>query len=231
VAALMRDAPYYAYLLALDVTPLLAIFCTGRLSELPPDPAAAPARLLGDIAKRVRRLMRPERGEEVRAIGKIRVPDGSPDADELRLGLLPKAALPGFVGIEVGVVYAPGAGGAIELPEVLLRVTSGSACEAAIEGLARHGRSMRGRKPDERVIAFTPRLPTARMTAGIAAALARAVMVKGAPASKEKAPAKQAGAAGSASAKGKPESKRRRAPATVTPAPAPVQPRPDARRS
>lgn len=179
VALVMRESPYHAYLVALDATPLLAIFCTGRLAELPPDPAAQPARLLGNVAARVKRLMRG--GEEVRAIGRIRVPDDSPDADELRLGLVPKAALPGFVALEVGVVYAPGAGGAIELPEILLRVTAGSACEEAVEALARHGRSMRGRKPNERVIAFSPRLPTARMTAAIAAALARAVMIKAVP--------------------------------------------------
>lgn len=183
-AYLMREHPYYAYLVALDATALLAVFCTGRLAELPPDPAAAPARLLGDIGRRVERLMRPDRGEEVRAIGRIRVPDGSPDADELRLGLVPKAPVPGFVGLEVGVVYVPGAGGAIAMPEILLRVTGGSACEAAVMSLAAHGRKVRGRKAEERVIAFTPRLPTARMTASIAAALVRAVLVKAPAAAK-----------------------------------------------
>lgn len=180
VALLYRDHPYHATLLALDATPFLAIFCTGRLKELPPDPASAPARLLADIARRARKFMRKDRGEELRAVGRIHVPDGSPDADELRLGLIPKTSLSGFIGLEVGVVYVPGAGGAIEMPEILLRVTSGSPCEAAVLALAKHGRATRGRRPDERVILFTPRLPTANMTARIAAALARAVMVKAA---------------------------------------------------
>jgi hypothetical protein len=173
-AVMWRTEPYYAYLIALDATPLLAIFCTGRMRELPPDPAAAPAGFLRDVAKRVQRLLRAKgREQEARAIGRVRVPDGSPDADELRLGIVPKAPIAGFLGIEVGVVYVPGAGGAIEMPEVLLRVAAGSPCEEAMAELMRHGKSMRGRRPNEKVVLFTPRLPTARMTAGIAAALVR----------------------------------------------------------
>ncbi|AUX46211.1 uncharacterized protein SOCE26_077160 [Sorangium cellulosum] len=211
-------SPYHAHLLALDATALLAIFCTGRLAELPPDPAAGPVAFLRDVARRVRRVHERSaksagRGKatadaerraskapadaerraskapadaerraskapatpELRIVGRLRLPEGSPDADELRLGLAPRAALPGFVSIEVGVVYAPGAGGAIALPEILLRVAPGSPCERAVERLARSGRSSRGRRPTERVLAFTPRLPTARMTAAIAAALVRAV--------------------------------------------------------
>ncbi|WP_437671789.1 hypothetical protein [Sorangium sp. So ce131] len=200
-------SPYHAHLLALDATALLAIFCTGRLAELPPDPAAAPVAFLRDVARRVRRAHEKPakaagRGKaaadaerraskapadaerraskapaapELRVVGRLRLPEGSPDADELRLGLAPRAALPGFVSIEVGVVYAPGAGGAIALPEILLRVAPGSPCERAVERLARSARSSRGRRPTERVLAFTPRLPTARMTAAIAAALVRAV--------------------------------------------------------
>ncbi|WP_437776575.1 hypothetical protein [Sorangium sp. So ce1097] len=210
VHAVAGASPYHAHLLALDATALLAIFCTGRLAELPPDPAARPVAFLRDVARRVRRTLKAPAGAaptaapkraagaaakasagaaarasagaaaraaatELRVVGRLRIPDGSPDADELRLGLAPRAALPGFVAIEVGVVYAPGAGGAIGLPEVLLRVAPGSPCEAAVERLARSGRSSRGRRPGERVLAFTPRLPTTRMTAAIAAALVRAV--------------------------------------------------------
>ncbi|WP_437606552.1 hypothetical protein WMF20_37120 [Sorangium sp. So ce834] len=213
VYAVAGASPYHAHLLALDATALLAIFCTGRLAELPADPAARPVAFLRDVARRVRRshkAPRPAakapasaaqgaaakgsaraaakaagaaakaagaaaRASELRVVGRLRIPDGSPDADELRLGLSPRAALPGFVAIEVGVVYAPGAGGPIGLPEVLLRVAPGSPCERAVEGLAKSGRSSRGRRPGERVLAFTPRLPTARMTAAIAAALVRAV--------------------------------------------------------
>ncbi len=186
--AVWRTEPYYAYLMALDMAPLLAIFGTGRMSELPPDPAAAPAGFLRGVARRSLKLLQ-AKGVEARAIGRVRIPDGSPDADELRLGLVPKTPLAGFLGIEVGVVYVPGAGGPIGLPEVLLRVTVGSACEAAMENLARHGKSMRGRKANERVVLFMPRLPTARMTAAIAAALVRAAATtKAAPKVAEEKP-------------------------------------------
>ncbi|WP_437501575.1 hypothetical protein [Sorangium sp. So ce1099] len=250
VYAVARFSPYHAHLLALDVTALLAIFCTGRLAELPADPAARPVAFLRDVARRVRRSLRAPASAELRApkasasaaaapkgpagaaakapgaaakapgaaatatasaaargagavtelrvVGRLRIPDGSPDADELRLGLSPRAALPGFVAIEVGVVYAPGAGGAIGLPEVLLRVAPGSPCERAVERLASSGRSSRGRRPGERVLAFTPRLPTARMTAAIAAALVRAVSTPPAGATPTKP--QGAGAAGAAGA-------------------------------
>lgn len=172
-AVVWRTEPYYAYLMLLDAAPLLAIFGTGRMSELPPDPAAAPAGFLRRVGRRTLKLLDAKK-VEARAIGRVRIPDGSPDADELRLGLVPKTPLAGFLGIEVGVVYVPGAGGPLGLPEVLFRVTAGSPCEAAMEKLLRHGKSMRGRKPNERVVLFAPRLPTERMTAAIAAALVRA---------------------------------------------------------
>lgn len=170
VYAVNEISPYRANIMAFDAVVILAIFCTGRRAELPPRPSA-PARFLRDVARRVRRAL-PR--EEPRIVGKIRIPDGQPDADELRLALAPRHTQSGFISIEVGVVYAQGAGGSLGLPEVLLRVTAGSRCEEAIAKLARHGRSMRGRKPNERVIAFCPLLPTARMTAGLAVRLLQA---------------------------------------------------------
>jgi hypothetical protein len=176
VVLLGEQSPFHASLLAFDSVVLLAMFCTGRLAELPPDPAVSPAPFLRDVARAVRKI---HPGEEVRIVGRIHVPQGSPDADELRLAIVVKSPLGGFSTIEVGVVYAPGAGGAIALPEVLLRLAGDSPCEKALQNIARHGRSMRGRKPGERVIGFSPRLPNAKMTAAIAAALVTAVKQKG----------------------------------------------------
>lgn len=172
VAWLFDTSPYRAELLALDATALLAIFCTGRLAELPPDPATAPARFLRAVGKRVRRAFP---AGDVRLVGRIRLPEGSDRADELRLAVAPRTTPAGFGAIEIGVVHVRGAGGAIAIPEVILRVTRASACDAAIERLARHGRSTRGRRPDERVIVFSPRLPTAHMTAGLVVRLVRAL--------------------------------------------------------
>jgi hypothetical protein len=67
------------------------------------------------------------------------------------------------------------------MPEVLLRVTAESPCDEAVAAISSHGRITPGRKPDERVISFAPRLPTVRMTAEITAALAFRVMDRSAP--------------------------------------------------
>src|SRR5262249_48826386 len=100
---------------------------------------------------------------------------GQSTADELRLAVAPRATIHGFGSIEVGVVYVQGAGGALALPEVLVRYKRGSACEAALENIAKHGRSGRGRGPNERTIPLSPRLPTARMTAGLVVGVLRAL--------------------------------------------------------
>jgi hypothetical protein len=163
---------YQSQIVAFDFTAILAIFGTGLRSSLPPDPGSAPASFLRKVAKLVKRE---QRKDLPRIVGRIRIPEGSPAPDELRLAVVPRAAIAGFVTIEVGVVHVAGAGGSIALPEVLLRVTDGSECDRALQPLARHGRSMRGRKAGERVYAFSPRLPTARMTAGLVVRLSRAV--------------------------------------------------------
>jgi hypothetical protein len=171
-----RTSLYHAHLFAYDAVALLAVFCTGRRAELPPDPMTVPAPLLRDVARRLRKTMR-KVGEEVRIVPRIRVPEGSASADELRLTVIPRAPLPGFTGLEIGVVLAPSVGGCWQAPEVLLRVQAGSPCEAAVEALAGQGRWQRGRRPNERVIAFSPRLPMAWMTADLAARLALSVRV------------------------------------------------------
>ncbi len=129
VVALHEISPYQAALVAFDVTALLAVFGTGLRSGLPPDPGKAPARFLRDVARRLRKSL-PR--EELRIVGKIRVPEGASEPDELRLVIAPKASIQGFSAIEIGVVYLPGMGGPIGLPEALLRFGEGSPCEAAI---------------------------------------------------------------------------------------------------
>jgi len=107
----------------------------------------------------------------VRIVPRIRVPEGETVADELRLTVVPRHAVSGFSGLEVGVVLSQGAGSALQSPEVLLRVQQGSACEALAEELTEGARSQRGRRPNERVYTLTPRLPTAWMTADLVSRL------------------------------------------------------------
>ncbi len=179
-------SPYQAQIVALDLPVILALFGTGLRASLPPDPGSAPASFLRDVAKRVRRA---QRKDPPRIIGRIRIPEGSAEPDELRLAVLPRSAVAGFVTIEIGVVHVAGPGGSLALPEVLLRVADGSECDEALRSLSRHGRSMRGRKAGERVYAFSPRLPTARMTAGLVVRLSRAVAATAAETTKPRSAA------------------------------------------
>ena len=84
--------------------------------------------------------------------------------------------LRGFTAIEVGVTYALGLGARVAMPEVLLRFVQGSPCEEALAAITSCARITPGRKPDERVLAFCPRLPTIKMTVEITAALAARVV-------------------------------------------------------
>jgi hypothetical protein len=163
-----RLSPYHAWLVGFDAVVVLAIFGTGTMRELPPDALTAPAPMLQKIAK----IVTKKAGEHVRVVPKIRVPNDSADADELRLAVVPRKAQDGFVAIEIGMVYLPGVGTTLAMPEVLLRVRAGSACEALLGGSARRAKRLRGRRPDEVVFAFTPILPTAAMTAAAAIAIA-----------------------------------------------------------
>jgi len=175
VWAVSRTSIYHAWLAGLNAVVFLAVLGTGKRSELPPDPVAGRAALLEEVAQRMARQLAGKDGKDaegVRVVPRVRIPQGSPDADELRLLVVPRAPLPGFGGIEVGAAVVPGSGTPVLLPEVLLRVREGSECEQALARMCRHARAARGRKPGERVLAFSPRLPTARMTAAIAVALA-----------------------------------------------------------
>lgn len=163
-------ATRHAVVVAMDFVVVLALLGTGRTRELPPDAVVDAGPLLRGLAARLRKLAK--RRTPLRIVPRIRVPEGQPDADELRLLVLPERAVSGLVGIEIGVVHVPGAGGPIALPEILLRLTKGSAAEAEAAVLSRAGRKVRGRRPDEVVVALSPRLPTVAMTADLVTALA-----------------------------------------------------------
>jgi len=120
---------------------------------------------LARIAKRLRQ----DRG--LRAIGWARLPDGSDTFDELRLLCAPRVPLRGFSALEIGLVTFTGMGGAVQCPELLIRVVEGSPCHDAMVKVLRGARFVRGRKPDERVVTVRPRLPSSAMTAALAARL------------------------------------------------------------
>lgn len=165
---------YHAYLLGFDVVTILAIFCTGRQSDIPLDAVSYAKPFLQDVTKRLRKALR-KSGEEVRIIPRIRLPEGSAVADEMRLVIVPRSPLTGFVALEIGVVSIPSAQSAVHHPEVIVRVAAGSPCEEALATVLEQGKNQRGRRSSERAIAFSPRLPTTWMTTDLALGLLAAL--------------------------------------------------------
>ncbi len=158
--------------LAFDAIVWIALFGTGRASAAPPDMAVEPARWLGRFVGRLRRhKVVKRRLDKLRIVPRIRVPRGDVDPDELRLLIAPRNAPRGLGGIEVGLTYACGFGARLAMPEVLLRVQEDSPAQEALQSLASSARVVPGRRPDERVFVFSPRLPTVGMTVDIVAAL------------------------------------------------------------
>ena len=170
---LAKTSTVQAVFVALDGVVFLALFGTGKQSALPADLTVEPARFLRRL---VRRLDKMKGVGDLRMVPRIRIPSGQVDPDELRLLIAPRLPLRGFTAIEVGLTYAIGLGARVAMPEVLVRVVAGSPCDQALAAATRHCRITPGRKPDERVLAFSPRLPTVKMTAAIAAALAARIM-------------------------------------------------------
>lgn len=167
-------------IVALDLTVLFPIFLTGRIADLPPDAATAPAALLRRIAQRVGRLGGP--GGALRVVPRIRVPKGGVDPDDLRLALSPARPLAGFRGLAIGASFGQGAFGWVALPEILVRVQVGSPADRALGPVARRARVMEGAREGERVLSFVPRLPTASVTATLAVAiLSRVIATDAAP--------------------------------------------------
>jgi hypothetical protein len=97
--------------------------------------------------------------------------DGS-RTDELRLLVLPRAAMPGVVGVEVGLAWSGTPVGWASTPEVLARVLDGSAAAAKLARDLPGTRVVPGRRPDERVMRLIPRAPTRAGTIALVRSLA-----------------------------------------------------------
>jgi hypothetical protein len=141
-------APKLSWLIAFDAAVLVPIFATGRWSQLPPDGAASAAPVL------VRAFRTLKRCHHVRVVPWARVVSEGSTADELRLLLLPRAAMPGLIGIEIGLAWHHTPVGWVATPEVLVRVLESSPAAAKLTRLVPGARSLPGRRPDERVRLF-----------------------------------------------------------------------------
>jgi hypothetical protein len=150
--ATWRVSAYHANLLVLDALMLSALFFTGRSSEFAPSLVQGPASHL----KRIQGALR-KKAPGARVVPWARFPQGSSDPDELRLMVLPRAALRGLHGIEVGYSFPVGAGGAIACPEILVRVADETDAARKARSLAPYGRWVHGRKAGELVLSLEPR--------------------------------------------------------------------------
>jgi len=100
-----------------------------------------------------------------------RVPLESETPDELRLLVLPRAAVPGLLGIEMGLAWSATPVGWSHAPELLARVLEGSPAAARLARELPETRLVPGRRPDERVVRLLPSAPTRASAAALARAL------------------------------------------------------------
>ncbi|MCL2823450.1 MAG: hypothetical protein FWD57_05605 [Polyangiaceae bacterium] len=169
---LAKHGTYFAYTAGLDYVVVLAVFGTGRRSELPADSVFSAIPILKEIASDLRKS-RKLGPATIR--GLARIPAGSCEPDELRLVVQPKKAMQGFRSMEIGLGWIHGAGGPTPLPQVLLRVVENSPCHESITKKLRKPRWVRGRESYERVLILNPTLPTTDITTKLAEKLCQFV--------------------------------------------------------
>ncbi len=164
-----RYSPEGPLLVSLDAMAFLPLFLTGRGAQLPPDRERSSAPWLARAFGLLRAL------GPLRAVPWARVTIDGSKIDELRLLVLPRAAIPGVAGIELGLAWTSTLVGWTGSPEVLVRVLDGSAAAARLALSGPFGVTLPGRRPDERVLRVAPRSPTPIGTVSLARAFAEAL--------------------------------------------------------
>ncbi len=152
VALALRTRAGAGRLAAVDVLALVPLYATGCASQLPPSSTRG-ARFLRGVFRAL------SRKRALRVAPWARVPTGAVEPDEVRILVLPRLAMPGVVGIEVGLAWWRGWSEYSSSPEVLVRVHEASAASARMTTLAPRTRPVPGRRPEERVYRLVPRLP------------------------------------------------------------------------
>jgi hypothetical protein len=163
-----RFDPEAPWLVALDASAIVPLFVTGRASQLPPDGARTAAPWLARVFRALRTV------PELRVRPWARVPLEGDSPDELRLLVLPRAAVPGLLGIEIGLAWSATPVGWSSAPEVLARVLEGSPAAARLAQELPDTRLVPGRRPDERVARLLPSAPTRAAATALARTLSEA---------------------------------------------------------
>jgi len=178
-----RFDPEGPWLASIDGIVLLPLLLTGRRSQLPPNAAATAAPWLARLFARLKRT------PDLRVSPWARIPDASPapTPDELRLLVLPRAAMPGVLGVEVGLAWSHSPTGWVGTPEVLARVLDGSAAATRLARELPAARVVPGRRPEERVMRLVPRAPTRGYAAALVRSLADTLTDRRAPPARDAA--------------------------------------------
>lgn len=164
---LTSEAPW---LVAIDAMAFVPLLVTGRAVQLPPGSEGTGAPWLQRVFDRLRQTA------TLRTVPWARLTVDGSKLDELRLLVLPRAAMPGVAGIEVGLGWFRTPVGWVSSPEVLVRFLDGSPAAARIAQSGPSRRTLPGRKPDERVMRAIPRNRTPAGAATLAAALAESMI-------------------------------------------------------
>jgi hypothetical protein len=157
------------WLVAMDAAAFVPLFATGRRSQLPPDGVCGAAPWLARAFSQLKAI------QALRVVPWARVTIDGSVIDELRLLVLPRAAMPGLVGIEIGLAWSSTPVGWVATPEVLVRVLEGTAAATKLVQVAPRARVLPGRRADERVARLLPRDPTRGSTVALARAAADAL--------------------------------------------------------
>ena len=167
--ALRRFDAEAPWLVAIDSAALVPLLITGRACDLPPDGARSAGPWLASLFWRLRAA------PSLRVAPWARVVLGGSTIDELRLLVLPRAAMPGLVGVEVGQAWSVTPGGWAATPEVLVRVLEESSAAMKLAQVLPRARALPGRRADERVVRLTPRAATRASTVALTRGLAEAL--------------------------------------------------------
>jgi hypothetical protein len=146
--------PEAAFLLPCDAVALLPLLLTGRRAHLPPDRMRIGRGWLAAAFGQLRK------NRELHVSPWVRVPTGGVMGDELRLLAVPRAPVPGVVGVELGLSFTRSFTSFVRTPEVLVRVHDASPASGRMTSMAATLTPVPGRTPDERVYRFVPTWPT-----------------------------------------------------------------------
>jgi hypothetical protein len=153
IAARWLDAPD-PWIVALDAAPFVPLMVLGRGICAKP---AYDRNAVRWIAAAFRRL---ERARDLHTVLWGRVAGARASADELRVLAIPRAPIPGLVGIELGLAWSATPVGWSCAPEVLVRVRAESPASEALARALPRQRTLPGRRADERVARLVPQIPT-----------------------------------------------------------------------